>query len=155
LEIRRARSEDRDSIREIHSSAAGGHASLDGARRDQLIEAGAVLVAEEQGRVIGFGSIEVDAEEHVRWLYVLPGCQKGGIGSELLKHLEGIGWGAGLDSIRLHAAPAAAGFYRRNGYEEAAGGERVGHDHDGVEMVKERGRDKGEGERGAPSVSRA
>ena len=155
MEIRHARSEDQDAIREIYSSAAGPHASLDGARRDQLIEAGAVLVAEEQGRVIGFGSIEVSAEEHVRWLYVLPECRKDGVGSELLKCLERIGWGAGLDSIRLHAAPAAAGFYRRNGYEEVAGGERVGHDHDGVEMVKERERERGEGEQGALFIGRA
>lgn len=153
MEIRRARPEDKDSIREIYCSATGSRANIDGARRDQLIEAGALLVAEERGQVVGFGSIEVDAGEHVRWLYVLPGCQKGGVGSELLKRLEEIGWGAGLASIRLHAAPAAAGFYRRNGYEEVAEGERAGHDHDGVEMVKERERAKG-GEAGLP-VGRA
>jgi N-acetylglutamate synthase-like GNAT family acetyltransferase len=155
LEIRRARPEDKDSIREIYCSAAGRHASLDGARRDQLIEAGALLVAEERGRVIAFGSIEVSAEQHVRWLYVLPRRQKGGVGSELLKRLERIGWEAGLNSIRLHAAPASAGFYRRNGYEEVAGGERVGHDHDGVEMVKERRRERGVGEQGASPIGRA
>ena len=143
MKIRRARPGDRDAIREIYTSAAGSHAGLDAARRDQLVEAGALLVAEDQGRVIGFGSIEVSAGEHVRWLYVLPGRQKGGVGSALLNRLEQIGWEAGLKSIRLHAAPAAAGFYRRNGYEEVMEAARVGHDHDGVEMVKEREREKG------------
>ena len=138
MEIRLAWPEDRDAVREIYNSAAGRRASLDTALLDRLVEAESVLVAEERGRVIGFGSIEVDAREHVRWLYVLPGHQQGGVGSELLKCLEIIGWEAGLKSIRLHAAPAAAEFYRRNGYKEAAEAQRVGHDHDGVEMVKER-----------------
>ncbi len=143
MKIRRARPEDGDAIREIYDSAAGRRAGIDAARRDQLIEAGALLVAEDRGRVIGFGSIEVSAGEHVRWLYVLPGRQKGGTGSALLDRLEQIGWEAGLKSIRLHAAPAAAGFYRRNGYEEVIEAERVGHDHDGIEMIKVREREKG------------
>jgi ribosomal protein S18 acetylase RimI-like enzyme len=96
-----------------------------------------VFVAEEAGVLVGFGSIEVDAAEQVRWLYVLPGCRGSGVGSEILRRLECVGREAGLEAIRLHAALGAVGFYRRNGYREAAQGEETGHDHDGVEMLKE------------------
>ena len=98
---------------------------------------GGVFVAEEAGVVVGFGSIEVGAAEQVRWLYVVPGRRGGGVGSEILRCLESVGREAGLESIRLHAALGAVGFYRRNGYREAAPGEGVGHDHEGVLMSKE------------------
>ena len=125
-------------MREIYASAAGEGAALDEAHLDRLIRDGGVLVAEEAARVIGFGSIEVGAAEHIKWLYILPGRQRGRVGSELLRRLERVGWEAGLTSIRLHAAPGAVGFYRRNDYREVEPEERVGHDHDGAEMVKER-----------------
>ena len=139
LEIRRAGVEDRKSIREVYASSAGEGAAFDEAHLDRLIRGGGVLVAEEAAGVVGFGSIEVGAAEHIKWLYVLPGRRGGRVGSELLSRLETMGWEAGLTSIRLHAASGAVGFYRRNGYREAAPGEEVGHDHDGVEMVKELG----------------
>ena len=139
LEIRRAGPEDRKSVREVYASAAGEGAAFDEEHLDRLIRGGGVLVAEEAAGVIGFGSIEVGAAEHIKWLYVLPGRQRGRVGSELLGRLEKVGWEAGLTSIRLHAALGAVGFYRRNGYREAAPEEEVGHDHDGAEMLKERG----------------
>jgi GNAT superfamily N-acetyltransferase len=143
LEIRRASLEERKSVREVYASIAGEGAAFDEAHLDRLIRDGGVLVAEGAAGVIGFGSIEVGATEQIKWLYVLPEHQGGGIGSEMLKQLEGMGWEAGLNSIRLHAVSGAVGFYRRNGYREVAPGEEVGHDHDGVEMVKERGREGG------------
>ena len=143
LKIRRASPEDRKSVREIYASVAGKGATFDEAHLDRLIRDGGVLVAEEAAGVIGFGSIEVSAAEHIKWLYILPEHQRGRVGSELLKQLERMGWEAGLTSIRLHAASGAVGFYQRNGYREVAAGEEVGHDHDGVEMVKERGREGG------------
>ena len=142
LAIRRAGPEDREAVRELYASAAGRGAALDEAHLDRLIRDGGVFVAEDAAGVIGFGSIEVSAAEQVKWLYVLPGSQGGGVGSELLRRLEAAGWEAGLSSIRLHATPGAVGFYRRNGYREAAPEEEVGHDHDGVEMVKEGGRER-------------
>jgi len=138
LKIRRAVPEDGEAVREIYASAAGREAAFDEAYINRLIRAGGLFVAEETAGVVGFGSVEVDGAEHVRWLYVLPGRQGGGVGSALLGQLERVGWEAGLRSIRLHAAPGAAGFYRRNGYREATPDEEVGHDHEGVEMLKER-----------------
>lgn len=136
--IRCAVPEDVEAVREVYASAAGREAVFDETYLARLIRAGGVSVAEEAAGVVGFGSIEVGAAEHVRWLYVLPGRQGGGVGSELLRRLERVGWEAGLRSIRLHAAPGAAGFYRRNGYREATPDEGVGHDHEGSEMLKER-----------------
>src|ERR1051325_2189884 len=127
FKLRRAVPEDKDAVREIYASAAGREAVFDEDYLNRLISAGGLLVAEEAAGVVGFGSIEVSAAEHVRWLYVLPGRQGGGVGSELLTRLERVGWEAGLRSIRLHAAPGAAGFYRRNGYREATPYEAVGH----------------------------
>jgi GNAT superfamily N-acetyltransferase len=138
FKLRRAVPEDVEAVREIYSSAAGRDAALDKVYLDRLIRDGGLFVAEETAGVVGFGSIEVEAAEHVRWLYVLPGRQGGGVGSALLGQLERVGWEAGLRSIRLHASPGAVGFYRRNGYREATPDEEVGHDHAGVEMLKER-----------------
>ena len=139
LKIRRAVPEDREAVREVYADAAGRGAAFDENYFDRLVGAGGLLVAEDAAGVFGFGSIEVGAAEHLRWLYVMPGRQRGGVGSELLRQLEKIGWESGLGSIRLHAAPGAVGFYRRSGYREAAPEEEVGHDHEGVEMLKERG----------------
>ncbi|HVF43856.1 MAG TPA: GNAT family N-acetyltransferase [Pyrinomonadaceae bacterium] len=153
LEIRRAVIEDAASVREVYDAAAGG-AALDESRLERLIRDGGVFVAEEAGAVVGFGSIEAGAAEHVRWLYVLPARQGGGAGSEILGRLESAGRAAGLESIRLHASPGAVGFYRRNGYGEAATGEGVLHDHDGVLMSKELGLvNSVETRRGKPSGS--
>ena len=138
LKIRRAFTEDGEAVREIYAAAAGRGASFDEAYLERLLRDGGLFVAEGADGVVGFGSIEVEAAEHVRWLYVLPGRQGGGVGSALLGELERVGWAAGLRSIRLHAAPGAVGFYRRSGYREAAPEEEVGHDHEGVEMLKER-----------------
>ena len=139
LKIRRAVFEDRGAVREVYANAAGRGAAFDENYFDRLVGAGGLLVAEDAAGVVGFGSIEVGAAEHVRWLYVVPGRQRGGVGSGLLGQLESIGWEAGLSSIRLHAAPGAVEFYRRNGYRDATPEEEVGHDHEGVEMLKERG----------------
>ena len=100
------------------------------------------MVAEVEGAVIGFGGIDIDATEQLKWLYVLPEYQGAGIGARLLKELEQVGWTCGLSAIRLHAAPGAAEFYQRHGYSRVAEDDsednRVVHDHAGVEMIKHR-----------------
>jgi GNAT superfamily N-acetyltransferase len=71
-------------------------------------------------------------------LYVLPEYQGAGIGANLLRELEQVGWTNGLAVIRLHAAPGAVEFYQRHGYSLVAEDDRVVHDHEGVEMIKNR-----------------
>ena len=85
-----------------------------------------------------FGGIDLQAAEQLKWLYILPGYQGTGLGSRLLQHVEKIGWEAGLSFLRLHAAPASVEFYRKRGYRAVEEGELIGHDHEGVEMWKER-----------------
>ncbi len=138
VEIRTGKAEDKESIQRIYQSLVGSHASRDKSSWDRLIQAGCLLVAQMEGQIIGFGGIDLNASEQVKWLYLLPQHQRTGIGSKILRQLEGIGWEAGCDFLRLHAAPRAVEFYRRQGYREVEATEHLGHDHEGVEMVKER-----------------
>lgn len=137
FEIRTASPEDKESIQEIYISAVGSLTASAEADWDPLIRAGGLLVAQEAGRIIGFGGLDVNAKEQLKWLYLLPQQQGAGVGSAILQRLEVIGWAAGLKSLRLHSAPGAVEFYRKHGYETVAEVEQIGHDHEGVEMVKE------------------
>ena len=98
-----------------------------------------VLVAEVDGRVVGFGGTDLKTMSELKWLYVLAETQRLGIGSALLKTLETMAASAGLDTIRLHAAPEAVEFYQRHGYCEVPIELRHQHNHEGVEMMKEFG----------------
>src|SRR5882724_4395506 len=141
FEIRLAKIEDRESIHRIYHAAVGAHADTTETHWDQLIQAGGVLVAQTENQIIGFGGIDVTAIEQVKWLYLMPQYQRADVGSEILKRLEHIGWEAGHLSLRLHAAPEAVSFYRKNGYTDVPAAERIGHDQEGGEMIK-RGRRK-------------
>jgi GNAT superfamily N-acetyltransferase len=138
FEIRLAKTEDRESIHRIYLAAVGAHADATETHWDRLIGAGGVLVAQIEKQIIGFGGIEVTAIEQVKWLYLMPQYQRAGVGSEILKGLERIGWETGQRRLRLHAAPAAVNFYRKNGYTDVPATEQIGHDHEGVEMMKAR-----------------
>jgi GNAT superfamily N-acetyltransferase len=136
-EIRIAQPEDKETIRQIYHAMVGPHADQDEARWDRLIQQGGLVVAQIEGRIIGFGGIDVLAAEQLRWLYLLPQHQGAGMGSEILLRLESIGWAAGLDSLRVHSAPGAVNFYLRHGYRLVETAAKIGHDHEGVEMMKE------------------
>jgi len=136
FEIRTANAEDKASIRRIYISVVGSQHGADETLWDQLMRAGGLLVAQTEDRIIGFGGIDVSAPEQLKWLYLLPEHQGKGVGSQLLQRLERIGWESGLNSLRLHSAPGAVKFYRRHGYKAVGGVEEIGHDHEGVEMVK-------------------
>jgi len=137
-EIRVAQPEEKEAIKGIYRAVVGPHADQDEANWDRLIQQGVVLVATEQGRIVGFGGIDVHAAEQVRWLYLLPRHQGAGVGSEILQRLESIGWEAGLKTLRVHSAPGAVDFYRKQGYRLVEAASQMGHDHEGVEMMKER-----------------
>lgn len=139
FEIRAAKIEDKESIRQIYRSTAGSESQTDESYWDHLIREGAVLVAQLESRIIGFGGIDLQASEQVKWLYLLPEHQGTGVGSAILHQLERIGVSAGLESLRLHSSPGAVKFYLRHGYREVDPAHRIGHDHAGVEMVKDLG----------------
>ena len=143
ITIRAATADDREGIRRIYVAAIGETADAKDAYRDDLIRSGGLFVAQVGNEVIGFGGIDVQAREHLKWLYFLPEHQGAGQGSRMLKKLEAIGWQSGLHSLRVHSAPGAVEFYQKHGYgivEEAA---RLDHGHEGIEMIKERRADEG------------
>lgn len=137
-EIRTAHPEDKEAIQRIYDAVVGPQANQDEASWDRLIQQGGLVVATDESGIVGFGGIDVNAAEQVKWLYLLPQNQRAGLGSELLRRLECIGWEAGLDSLRVHSAPRAVNFYRRHGYKMVESHEHTEHDHEGVEMTKAR-----------------
>lgn len=103
---------------------------------ERLLVASALLVAETDGEVIGFGTLDVTAAEQIRHLYVASSHQGNHVGAKLLAALEALASQGGLAEIRLHAAPGAVAFYRRAGYNPIAPDEATARDHDGVMMRK-------------------
>lgn len=134
--VRLATAEDFESIQRVYSYVIGPPTGHERTWR-RLISAGSMVVAEVDARIMGFGGIDTDAVEQLKWLYVMPEHQGGGVGKVVLKQLEEIGWSRGLTAIRLHAVPGAFLFYRRHGYVEVEHDE-MAHDHEGIMMVKER-----------------
>ncbi len=144
--LRRATSEDNEPIQRVYSYIVGPPTGQE-RTWSRLIQDGCLFVAEVDEQVVGFGGIDIEAVEPLKWLYVLPEYQSAGIGSKLLKELEDAGWSRGLSAIRLHAAPNAVDFYQRHGYRRVAEHDRVAHDHDGVAMIKDRGLKESHAER--------
>lgn len=136
--IRRATLADNTAIHRVYLSAAGTSADAPESDWEKLIAQGGVLVAEIGNEIIGFGGIDLTAIEQIKWLYVQPEHQGARVGAAILKEMERLGWESGHQSLRLHANPPAVDFYRRQGYEEVAAAEHIGHDHDGLEMMKRR-----------------
>ena len=134
--LRPATAEDNESIQRVYSYIVGPPTGQE-RTWNRLIHEGCLFVAEVDREVVGFGGIDLDAVEQLKWLYVLPEFQSAGIGSKLLKELEDAAWTRNLIAIRLHAAPNAVEFYRRHGYTEAEDDREV-HDHQGVVMIKSR-----------------
>jgi len=134
--IRRATLLDKASIEGVYATVVGTSLVLADDEWRRLFTVAGIVVAEENNRVIGFGGIDVTAEEQLRWVHLLPEFQRGGVGSKILHELETMAWSSGLQSIRLHSAPGAVQFYAKRGYTRVPEQEQLGHDHDGVEMVK-------------------
>lgn len=74
------------------------------------------IVAERDGRVVGWGRIDVDAGE-ITGSYVDPDHARTGVGATMIAALEGYARGQGLEEVVLAASKNAVGFYERIGYE--------------------------------------
>jgi GNAT superfamily N-acetyltransferase len=135
--IRIATSEDREAIEQVYRASAGNEFSLDEAEWIRWTGNRGLLVAEFNDQVVGFGGIDVQAKEQLKWLYLTPEFQGRGIGSKLLGELEEVGWRSGLKSIRLHSIPNSESFYIRSGYSPVIEAQ-FDHDHNGIEMMKSR-----------------
>jgi GNAT superfamily N-acetyltransferase len=80
-----------------------------------------VAVCESDLGVVGVGGLELN---EIRFLAVLPSCQRLGIGRSVLEHLEAMVPPALFKDIFVYASPGAEGFYRACGYH-AGGGETL------------------------------
>ena len=134
--IRHATLLDKPSIEGVYATVVGTSLVLADDEWRRWFSLAGMVVAEEDNRVIGFGGIDVTAEEQLRWMYLLPEFQRGGVGSRILHELETLAWSSGLQSIRVHSTPGAIQFYAKRGYTRVPDQEQLGHDHEGVEMVK-------------------
>lgn len=75
-----------------------------------------LVVAECDGRVVGFGELDVESGE-VEAVFVDPEHNGEGIGSSILNYFERWIRDEGFDVVRLRAVLNAVGFYEQQGYE--------------------------------------
>ena len=73
------------------------------------------LIAEEEGVVVGTGSLE---NGQILTLFVHPEYQNRGVGCELLKKLEQQAREEGLKILEVYASITGMGFYAKNGYKK-------------------------------------
>jgi N-acetylglutamate synthase-like GNAT family acetyltransferase len=94
-----------------------GRVNPRGAQRlSELLRTSVFLVAETEGRIVGFAQL-VPAQQEVRAVYVLPEAGGQGIGSALLARLEIAARGLGIETVELRASLNAVPFYAASGYE--------------------------------------
>jgi GNAT superfamily N-acetyltransferase len=88
---------------------------------DQQIEAGQVVVAELDGRIVGFASVlpRADGDSELDALFVEPDKWRNGIGGALIAQC--IAMARAQDSTILHVIgnPHAAAFYSACGFEQS------------------------------------
>ncbi|MFD1364069.1 GNAT family N-acetyltransferase [Actinoplanes sichuanensis] len=78
-----------------------------------------VLVAEQDGAVVGSGNIDLRGEAAIIWkLYVVPEAQGTGIGSALITELCGYADGRPVRLEYTDGNTPAAGFYAAHGFVE-------------------------------------
>ncbi len=133
LTIRSAVDADAAAIWEVHSAAiertCGRHypTHVIGAWLERLkpesyagvLRRGGVVVAEENGRVVGFGQIDL-ANREIQAVYVSPDAQGRGVGAALLARLEEIALREGLSQLTLKATLNAESFYAAHGWRTIA-----------------------------------
>lgn len=73
------------------------------------------IVAEINGRIVGFGAIVVSNNE-LRAVYVSPSFGRSGVGTIILQELERLAREQGLSELHLNASLNAEPFYQVNGY---------------------------------------
>ena len=130
LVIRRAKPEDNDSIERVHLRAIKEICASHYAPEEieawakprspnhyvESIHSTEFYVAEENGNLIGFGTLN-QASKEVEAVYVVPEVARRGIGQRILGKLEERARDLGLKSLYLNSSLNAVAFYRHSGYE--------------------------------------
>jgi len=75
-----------------------------------------MVVAEEDGRILGFGELSAE-ESEICAVYVAPDALRRGVGAAILAELEAVARRHGLDSLQLCSTLGAVEFYERHGFE--------------------------------------
>jgi len=96
------------------------------------------VVAEVEGRVVGFGSI-VESSNELRAVYISDTFRRKGVGSALLQELENLAKERGCKELTLDSSLTAERFYLQHGYTEMGRGDHKlssGHQMACVRMRK-------------------
>ena len=92
--------------------------TVDRAAWSESLAAHYTVVAEREGRLLGFG--DMDSTGYLDRLYVHRDFQGRGTASAIVQALEGYAWGLGVEEISVHASRTARPFFQRRGYQTAA-----------------------------------
>lgn len=82
----------------------------------QSIDEQYVVVAVEQGEIVGWGQLNAEKSEIVA-VYVTPRRAGAGMGGALLTHLEEVASNHGCGTLSLWSSLNAVRFYQRHGYQ--------------------------------------
>ncbi len=125
-EIRQFQSDDAAASAEVLQACIKLDLTVPPAAREELvlIESPAAMIEHSRlyylavcalnGKIVGVAGLDLN---EIRLLFVHPGHQRLGIGTRLLRHLEGFVPGALFYDVFVYSAPGAVGFYRLHGYE--------------------------------------
>jgi len=88
---------------------------------DQQIDAGQVVVAELDGRIVGFASVlpRADGDSELDGLFVEPDKWRNGIGGALVAQCLTMARAQGSAVIHVIGNPHAAAFYSACGFEQS------------------------------------
>jgi N-acetylglutamate synthase-like GNAT family acetyltransferase len=128
--IRRAEEKDCEGIWHVHTRAIRETARSHYSREEieawasprqpehyiESIRSKEFYIAEENGAVIGFGTLNQEHNE-IEAVYVSPDVARRGIGSAILRRLEERAQGLGLKSLKIDASLNAVPFYKSVGYQ--------------------------------------
>ena len=104
-----------------------------------MLRPGALVVAEHDRRIIGWGFLDKDASQ-VEAVFVDPDYQRRGVASRILAMIEDIARRAGVISLTLSSTLNAVPFYEHRGFvrcRQTKYHHPDGFDLDCVVMVKE------------------
>ena len=103
-----------DYTREETDAWVPSPAAVDRAAWGESLSAHYTVVAEREGRALGFG--DMDATGYFDRLYVHRDFQGRGAASAIAEALEGYALGLGLGRVTVHASRTARPFFQRRGY---------------------------------------